>query len=55
MYNIKSPLHLTIKLKKDRDMPPTTPEAMARQEIDERLLASGWAIQSVSELDLSAG
>lgn len=36
-------------------MPPTTPEAMARQEIDERLLASGWAIQSVSELDLSAG
>jgi type I restriction enzyme R subunit len=36
-------------------MASTTPEAMARQEIDERLLASGWAIQSVSELDLSAG
>ena len=36
-------------------MPPTTPEDLARQEIDKRLLASGWVIQNVADLNLSAG
>lgn len=36
-------------------MPPTTPEDLARQEIDKRLLASGRVIQNVADLNLSAG
>ena len=36
-------------------MPPITPEALARQEIDKRLLASDWIIQNVHDVNLSAG
>ena len=32
-----------------------TPEAEARQKIDERLIQAGWIIQNVSQLNLSAG
>src|ERR1700682_1602422 len=34
---------------------PTTPEQKARQEIDAKLVASGWLVQSRGDLDLSAG
>jgi type I restriction enzyme R subunit len=32
-----------------------TPEQQARREIDEKLTAAGWRVQSRDELDLSAG
>lgn len=34
--------------------PNQTPEQRARDEIDAKLEAAGWAVQSISELDLSA-
>src|ERR1700682_1589522 len=34
---------------------PTTPEQKARQEIDAKLVASGWLVQSRGDLDLTAG
>jgi type I restriction enzyme R subunit len=32
-----------------------TPEQIARDNIDEQLLACGWIIQGVKEINLSAG
>ena len=32
-----------------------TPEAEARQQIDERLQKAGWIVQSLKQLNLSAG
>ena len=32
-----------------------TPEAEARQQIDEKLRKAGWIVQSMKELNLSAG
>lgn len=32
-----------------------SPEAVARQKIDELLVAAGWAIQNYKAVDLSAG
>lgn len=32
-----------------------TPEALARQRIDDRLAAAGWLIQDVKQLNLGAG
>src|SRR5471032_2205484 len=34
---------------------PETPEQKARQEIDAKLVASGWLVQNRDDLDLSAG
>jgi type I restriction enzyme R subunit len=36
-------------------MPNLTPEQLARQQIDEQLVACGWAVQDYKELDFSAG
>jgi type I restriction enzyme R subunit len=32
-----------------------TPEALARQRIDAKLLAAGWVVQDMKRLDVSAG
>lgn len=32
-----------------------TPEAEARQQIDEKLRKAGWIVQSMKELNISAG
>jgi type I restriction enzyme R subunit len=34
---------------------PKTPEQMARDEIDAKLIASGWLVQDRNDLDLTAG
>ncbi len=38
-----------------RPMPDLTPEQLARQQIDAKLVASGWVVQDYKQFNPSAG